>query len=231
MLFFSAISFGLNQLFRGQLVAAMAAAKPGPSAGLAMFSSAWYWLLMLSSLILASVQWAGAIDGLLKTASGAPTSLGECFSKGLAKALPFLALSVLWILGVTFASVLFVIPGLILMTMWSVSLPALVGENLGVFASFGRSRALTKGTRLPIFGVLIIALLIAYAPMLIFGRAAGMFGDSASGGLPSAGFYLFALPYSWLVAWFLSAVLTSLYLETILAKEGGNTSRLNTVFE
>ena len=124
MLFFSAISFGLNQLFRGQLVAAMAAAKPGPSAGLAMFSSAWYWLLMLSSLILASVQWAGAIDGLLKTASGAPTSLGECFSKGLAKALPFLALSVLWILGVTFAGVLFVIPGLILMTMWSVSLPA-----------------------------------------------------------------------------------------------------------
>jgi hypothetical protein len=51
---------------------------------------------------------------------------------------------------------LLIVPGLILMAMFWVYTPAIVVEDVGITESFGRSRALTKGHRWGIFGLLLI---------------------------------------------------------------------------
>ena len=62
--------------------------------------------------------------------------------------LPLMAVSVLFAIGLTIGFVLLIIPGLILLVMWSVVAPVTVLERPGVFAAFGRSRALRSRQRL-----------------------------------------------------------------------------------
>src|SRR5258708_17090641 len=93
-------------------------------------------------------------------------------------------------LAVMFASMLFIVPGLILYMMWSVATPACVVERLGPFRSMARSRALTKGHRWKIFGLLLLTLI----PGVIIGAVIGALGAPGLGvpGLMcgySAGFF------------------------------------------
>jgi hypothetical protein len=58
---------------------------------------------------------------------------------------PLLAVSVLFGIGVGIGFVLLIIPGLVLLVIWSVVAPVTVLERPGVFAAFGRSRELVRG--------------------------------------------------------------------------------------
>ena len=51
-------------------------------------------------------------------------------------------------IAIAIGFVLLIIPGLFLITIWSVIVPVIVIERTGVFDSFGRSRELVKGQRL-----------------------------------------------------------------------------------
>jgi len=66
-----------------------------------------------------------------------------------------IAISVLSAIGEGIGFVLFVIPGLMLLTMWSVVVPVEVLERRGVFGSFGRSRELVRGNGWNVFGVIV----------------------------------------------------------------------------
>ena len=81
--------------------------------------------------------------------------------------LPLMAVSVLFAIGLTIGFVLLIIPGLILLVMWSVVAPVTVLERPGVFAAFGRSRALVRGNGWNVFGVIAIVALA----VLIISRA------------------------------------------------------------
>lgn len=70
---------------------------------------------------------------------------------------------------------LLLIPGLILMCLWSLVVPACVLERLGPLSSLSRSARLTKGYRWPVFGLIlltVIAGLILYAAARFYGDAA-----------------------------------------------------------
>ena len=227
----SAINFVLQGQLAAQVRDNLAAGSPSPGP-VAMLASPLYWLIVALPLVLSVVVYTGSIHGYLAVERQAPISIGECFAAGLRKFLPALGLLILWFLGVGFGWILLMVPGLMLMTAWSTALVALVAGDSGVIASLGRSRALTKGYRWAIFGTLLVALLIMYAPLLVFGGALiSMSGGMLTGQTPSTLFLLGGAVYGWAAGMFLNALLTSIYLETILAKEGGNTSRLNTVFE
>lgn len=203
----------------------------GAAAPAALFGSAWYWLSVAGSLVLGVVIYTGSIHGYLAVERRAPVSVADCFTFGLAKFLPGLGLLILWILGVMLGWILLLVPGLILITMWSAALPALVGEDCGVTESFGRSRALTRGYRWPIFGTLLIGLLIMYAPLVVVGGL--VFGSSAtllSGQALSPMFYLVTLLYGWAAGMFISALMTSIYLDCRLAKEGATSGHITDVF-
>ena len=105
---------------------------------------------------------AGATSGLLKADRGEAATIGDCFATGAQMCFPVLGLLILWFLGIYLGFILFIVPGCILLAMWCVSVPVLMAEDTGVIGAFGRSRALTKGSRGKIFLVLFLAVIMAY---------------------------------------------------------------------
>ncbi len=70
--------------------------------------------------------------------------------------------SVLWAFAIAVGFVLLVVPGLFLLTIWAVTAPAIVIEDKGPIAAFGRSSELTKGQRVNVFLTIIVVGLLAF---------------------------------------------------------------------
>jgi hypothetical protein len=64
---------------------------------------------------------------------------------------------------------LLIVPGLILLTMWLLIVPAIMLEGHGVMSSFGRSRELVSGHGWNVFGVIVLTVLILVAVGIGFG--------------------------------------------------------------
>jgi hypothetical protein len=90
---------------------------------------------------------------------------------------PLVAVSILFGLGVGIGFVLLIIPGLILLTIWSVVAPVTVLERPGVFAAFGRSRELVRGNGWNVFGVIVIVFLVVLAVSIVAGVASAPLGS------------------------------------------------------
>jgi hypothetical protein len=82
---------------------------------------------------------------------------------------PLVAVSILFGLGVGVGFVLLIIPGLILLVIWSVVAPVTVLEHPGVFAAFGRSRELVRGNGWNVFGVIVIVIVIIFVISIAVG--------------------------------------------------------------
>ena len=74
-----------------------------------------------------------------------------------------LVISILFAIALIIGFILIIIPGLILLTIWSVTVPVAVLEQRGVFGSFSRSRELVRGNGWNVFGVIVIVWLVAIA--------------------------------------------------------------------
>jgi hypothetical protein len=59
-------------------------------------------------------------------------------------------------IGIVIGFVLIIVPGLILITIWSVAAPVVVLERPGVFAALSRSRELVRGNGWQVFGVIFV---------------------------------------------------------------------------
>jgi len=106
-----------------------------------------------------------------KEVDGRSPDVPEILRESLRKTLPAWGLLILWSLGVGLASVLLIVPGVILALMWSASLPALVVERIGVLGAFSRSRDLTRGHRWRLFGLYFVFFL---AFMIVEGLFLGL---------------------------------------------------------
>jgi uncharacterized membrane protein len=81
--------------------------------------------------------------------------------------------------GIVIGFILIIVPGLILITIWSVAAPVVVLENPGVFASLRRSRELVRGNGWQVFGVIVVVyILVAIISFIIEAIA-----DSAGSGV------------------------------------------------
>lgn len=89
---------------------------------------------------------------------------------------PLVGVSILFGLGLGIGFVLLIIPGLILMVIWSVVAPVTVLERPGVFAAFGRSRQLVRGHGWQVFGVIVLVFLAVAVISLAAGLAAASLG-------------------------------------------------------
>jgi hypothetical protein len=229
------VSVAIQFVARPQLAAVIQAnLAPGDStAGLAMFGSGWYWILLASSTVLGSISYAGALGAILKNARDEPTSLADCLTMGLAKALPVFGLTVLWGIGVGFGMMVLLVPGIILMLMWAVSMPALVEEQIGVMASFGRSRALTKGSRWSIFVVLLVVVVGLY--VALFAMLGTIIGVNSTSLAVTAAFtptvLVFSLFTGFAFSLVISALLVSIYIETLAVRGQASSEKLMAVFK
>ena len=89
-----------------------------------------------------------------------------------------LAVAILAGIGIAIGLVLLIIPGLILITIWSVVVPVVVLEKPGVFAAFGRSRELVRGHGWPVFGTLVVTWLITIGVAIVGGIIVAALGGA-----------------------------------------------------
>ncbi len=87
-----------------------------------------------------------------------------------------LAVAILAGIAIAIGFILIIVPGLILITIWSVVVPVCVLERPGVFASFGRSRDLVRGHGWSVFGTIVLAWLISIGIAIIGGIIAAPLG-------------------------------------------------------
>jgi hypothetical protein len=73
---------------------------------------------------------------------------------------------------------LFVIPGLVLITIWAVVAPAIVAEGRGPFEAFGRSRELVRGNGWNVFFTIVLAFLIVVVVSVVFAFVGAAIGDA-----------------------------------------------------
>ncbi len=104
-------------------------------------------------------------------------SFGELLRSVEPVLLQLMAVSVLFGLGVAIGFVLLIIPGLILLVMWSVVAPVTVLERPGALAAFARSRELVRGNGWPVFGVILSVGVTVFAVALAAGLASAALGS------------------------------------------------------
>ena len=63
-------------------------------------------------------------------------------------------------IGVTFGMVLLVVPGLVLLTRWILIVPVIVLEKKSAGEAFGRSWELVRGSSWPVFGLILLTVLV-----------------------------------------------------------------------
>jgi hypothetical protein len=90
---------------------------------------------------------------------------------------PLAAVSVLFGIGIGIGFIFLIVPGLILLVIWSVVAPVTVLERPGVFAAFGRSRQLVHGNGWNVFAVIVVVFLSVLVVSVGVGLLAGSLGS------------------------------------------------------
>lgn len=133
-------------------------------------------------------------------------SAGELLSSGWHVVLPLIGFGILFGLGVGIGLLLLIVPGLYLLTIWSVGVPAIVVERAGVIEAFGRSHELVRGNGWTVFGAIVVAFLLLWG----LGFAAILIG-AAIGGV--AGAIILAIIVQILAAPFAALVSSVLFFD------------------
>lgn len=163
-------------------------------------------------------------------------TMGTALTLGLRGVIPLLILSILAWIGISIGLMLFLVPGVILATMWAVAPGALVHGRAGLFGAFGRSRALTKGARWKILGFELVIVILFWGVLLLTGVGMVAFGTTTS--VPGAVFTS-VTGVGALIANAVISTLTqagwgtaqaALYAELLIWKDGPESAHLAEVF-
>jgi Uncharacterised protein family (UPF0259) len=139
-------------------------------------------LLLVAALIsiIAGVLYQGVVVSLVRDVQDGrrDASMGGLVEEAMPFLGPLIGVGILAGIAITIGLALFIVPGLILLTIWAVLAPVIVIEKSGVFDSFGRSRELVRGNGWPVFGVIVVAFLITAVANAILGAIASGITDA-----------------------------------------------------
>jgi hypothetical protein len=107
-------------------------------------------------------------------------TVGDLFSSAAPAILPLIAFGILYGIGVGIGLILVIVPGLILLTFWSVGAPAIVIEGVGPIEAFGRSWRLVRGEAWSVFATLLVVLLMVIAIGVVLGAITTPIGNGAT---------------------------------------------------
>lgn len=130
--------------------------------------------------VVASVWFAGVVVKAVQDAyedGVVDASVGELFRAVAPMLLTLFLVGLVAGLAIFVGFLLLIVPGLILITIWSVAAPVVVLEGKGVFEALGRSRELVRGNGWQVFGVLVALLAIILVASIVIGSI-GAVGDS-----------------------------------------------------
>ena len=186
---------------------------------------------MVFSMVIGALVQGALTRATVAAAEGNRVSFGDSLATGLRVLLPLIGLAIISSIAVGFGFLLLIVPGVILMLMWSVAVPVLVAERKGVFDSLGRSSELTKGAKGRIFGIFIVVF-IAYGIASTVLGIVGLTGFSAANA--ASGPTVLSLVGNVIGGTLLNAawgtVQPALYVELRQWKEGTSVEALEAVF-
>jgi hypothetical protein len=134
-------------------------------------------------------------------------TVGDLFSAAAPAILPLIGFGILFAIGVTIGFILLIVPGLILLTFWSVGAPAIVVERIGPIDAFGRSWRLVRGEAWSVFATILVVFLIVVAVGIVLGILATPIGDG------EAATYVAAIVSSVITAPIFSLAVTVMYYD------------------
>jgi hypothetical protein len=111
----------------------------------------------------------------------ADLTVGETFRSVQNKIAPIAGASILAGIGIVIGLVVLIVPGLYLITIWSLIIPAIVVENAGVFQAFSRSQGLVRGNGWNVFVVVVLTFLILVVFGVVLGLILSPLGESVQG--------------------------------------------------
>ncbi len=176
-------------------------------------------LFFLSILVSAALTY-----GVVMELQGQRASVGACVATGLGRFFPVLGVCCMAGLCVGGASLLLLVPGLIVFCMLYVAAQAAVLERPGVMGALRRSRELTQGHKLEIFGLLVILGLMNFGLQLLIGTTVDAVEDLHR--------YVYMIIAEQMVSGSVSAVMASVAYYFLRAeKEGTSASELAAIFD
>jgi Membrane domain of glycerophosphoryl diester phosphodiesterase len=176
-------------------------------------------LALLCYMLAAAACFKAVSDGYL----GREPGIGASLRFGLPRIPRLLGIYLLVSICVIIGLILIIAPGVWLGTVWSLAVPALLFERLGVFASLGRSFELVKGRFWGTLGLVVVSLLIIVVVSALIGLVIGALGAVVSGDSEVAGAFvdIVATVISNMISLpVFAAVLTVLYFDQRVRKEG-----------
>jgi hypothetical protein len=186
--------------------------------------------ILLSTLL--NVLVAAALTyGVVMELQGQRASIGACIATGFSRFFPVLGVALLSILCITGATFLLIIPGVIVYCMLYVTTPTAVLERPGVMGALRRSRELTQGHKLEIFGLLFILGLLGFGLRMLVQQLT-LNARPLEGGLSHISAYLYITLVQQMVLGSLGAVMASVAYYFLRAeKEGTSAAELAAVFD
>lgn len=106
-------------------------------------------------------------------------TVGDLFEAAMPAIVPLIVFGVLFGIAVGIGFIFLIVPGLILLTFWSVGAPAIVVEGIGPIEAFGRSWRLVRGDAWSVFGALLVIFLIVLVIQFVISAIATPIGDGA----------------------------------------------------
>jgi hypothetical protein len=152
-----------------------------------LWTSLWGLGTMVVSVLATAAAQAATVIAVSQVHLERPAGVVEAFSLVSPRLLTVVGLSIVIGIAVVIGFVFLIVPGVLLILIWSLAIPIAVLENKGVGDSLSRSYQLTQGGRGRIFVIwlLFIVLRFAIAALLqwpiIFGIAALTRSGNASG--------------------------------------------------
>ena len=128
--------------------------------------------------------------------SGRKPSLNESLTQSLRVYFPLLLLCLLLGVVIGLGFLLLIIPGLVLIVMFWVAVPALIVERRGILESFRRSRELTAGHRWSVFLVFVSEILVTIVLASVLGIVFYIWTWVTTSGAALDGWSILTEPYS-----------------------------------
>ncbi len=126
--------------------------------------------LTVISLVIMSLANAAMIHGIASSYLSRPTTIGECFQRGLSRLLPVLGTTILVFLATFAGFLLLIIPGIFCIYWFMLSQHVTVLESQAGIGAMKRSKALVKGN----MGTLFLLTLVLGILGAAIGGIAGM---------------------------------------------------------
>ncbi len=177
---------------------------------------------VLVIVVLAFLLQSSLVRATIEDMNGKRPSFGDCIQIAIRYLLPTVGVGLLVALGAGIASIALLVPGIILWLGWSVAVPVLIQERLGVFGSMSRSRALTKGSRWSLFGLFVILFIVAIAIQSAMTLIVFLFHGIVAG--------IVASLVQTVVSMVVSVATAVSYVELRQVKEGTGVSELAEIF-